>query len=368
MAGLTTEQSTAVLRARVDQIRKLRIQNLAGQFSVAPLLAYVAWDYADHRRLLIFMICHHVMVWFNVAALTLPFRTDGLTKFPWQPYVAVAMSSTTLGAALWFDISAAGDTTFALGCGLAVFALSAGFLATAGWGVWMLRIANTCMFFPFFVGAAVFGHYAIALAILCFFILVVVSSLDGFAASQDELVLLRLDAAERATQAEEDAATDRLTGLLNRRGLSLLDGDPIESTVTAFFIDLDRFKAINDQHGHHVGDAVLRLVADRLTAVTRPSDVVVRLGGDEFVVLAYGLDEASSRNFQDRLGSSLAAPLRIDDFGELRVEASIGRTRSAAAQVNLDDLLRDSDRAMYASKSTKRPVETTGRQRSDARR
>ena len=101
-----------------------------------------------------------------------------------------------------------------------------------------------------------------------------------------------------ATLAER-AVRDPLTGLANRTLLherlrGILARDARAGTTTALlFLDLDGFKAINDKHGHAVGDLVLKVVADRLTAVVRPSDTVARLGGDEFVVLVEGAEEAT---------------------------------------------------------------------------
>lgn len=87
-----------------------------------------------------------------------------------------------------------------------------------------------------------------------------------------------------AAQLEALADVDPLTGLANRRRLERLD----PATVTAawvIYVDVDRFKCVNDHHGHAAGDLLLRLVANLLQASVRPGDVVIRVGGDEFVVI-----------------------------------------------------------------------------------
>jgi len=152
-----------------------------------------------------------------------------------------------------------------------------------------------------------------------------------------------------------NALHDSLTGLPNR---SLLL-DRIEVTlarsarfgkrVAVLFLDLDRFKLINDTRGHAAGDVVLQAVAERLRAAVRPSDTVGRLGGDEFVVVceeAVGVWEATVLG--ERLIRTLEEPFPVEG-GEVFVTASVG-IAIAERSTSADDLLRDADVAMYQAK------------------
>ena len=157
--------------------------------------------------------------------------------------------------------------------------------------------------------------------------------------------------AQDHAELEERALTDGLTGLANRRLLldrlavglarSTRSGEP----VTVLFLDLDGFKAVNDQLGHDAGDQVLRSIARALAAAVRPADTVARLGGDEFVIVCEGVQHRHLAELVERLRwvSATALP------GHLPVTASVGVARS-----NRDDtaegILARADRSMYDAK------------------
>ncbi len=150
---------------------------------------------------------------------------------------------------------------------------------------------------------------------------------------------------------------DTLTGLPNRHLLAELmerlraRADRNNSAFALCYLDLDRFKPINDTYGHAVGDQVLIEVADRLRRVVRGSDVVSRLGGDEFVVLLEGLGEGPDLgNRLSHILDSLANDIRVDDL-VLNVQASIGVTIYPNDSAEPDTLLRHADQAMYHAKA-----------------
>ena len=158
----------------------------------------------------------------------------------------------------------------------------------------------------------------------------------------------------------ERAVRDPLTGLANRtlleerlRGTLARDGRT-GATTGLLFLDLDGFKAVNDRHGHAVGDAVLRAVAARLSAGVRPSDTVARLGGDEFVVLAEGTTEEGLVPLVDRLRTSLAEPVLVDGLS-VQVGVSVGVAVSQAGEADPAGLLQSADSHMYAVKRASRP-------------
>ena len=158
------------------------------------------------------------------------------------------------------------------------------------------------------------------------------------------------------TELERLALYDPLTGLPNRalfgdRLRQVLSRRGREAATAVYFLDLDRFKRINDSLGHGAGDAVLREVAERLASVVRPEDTVARFGGDEFTILCEsvgGVLEAVA--IADRLQRPLRNPLSLGG-AELRLSASIG-----VALVEADDngdgqhLIEDADAAMYRAK------------------
>jgi diguanylate cyclase (GGDEF)-like protein len=154
------------------------------------------------------------------------------------------------------------------------------------------------------------------------------------------------------------ATHDQLTGIANRSSMMVDLRAAVTHAPTLFFVDLDGFKAVNDTHGHHVGDAVLRAVAGRLTQIVRRSDTVARLGGDEFVVVCTGIAEpAAVAALANRMEQALSQPVTTDDC-VVTIGASIGiltvphtaPVAVEAAEELIDDLLRTADAAMYEAK------------------
>lgn len=149
----------------------------------------------------------------------------------------------------------------------------------------------------------------------------------------------------------EQAVRDPLTGLANRALLEerlrgALSRDARSGGRTGLlFLDLDGFKAVNDQHGHAVGDAVLRTIGQRLSAGVRPSDTVARLGGDEFVVLVEGVGDEGLTPLGRRLEHAVRQP--IEAGPTVSVGVSIGTATSTAGEGDAPGLLAVADRAMY---------------------
>ena len=151
---------------------------------------------------------------------------------------------------------------------------------------------------------------------------------------------------------------DSLTGLPNRvlflefLSMALARSERDNGNVAVLFLDLDRFKHINDGLGHDAGDEVLRELARRLHAVMRPTDVIARFGGDEFTVLCDGLDrdrlDEHIADIARRLLDVVEQPLTIGEE-DRRLSASVG-IAVAAPGCTAEDLLRDSDAAMYEAK------------------
>jgi diguanylate cyclase (GGDEF)-like protein/PAS domain S-box-containing protein len=151
------------------------------------------------------------------------------------------------------------------------------------------------------------------------------------------------------------ALHDPLTGLPNRALLvdrlehALGASARSQATIAVIFLDLDRFKIINDSLGHQIGDQVLTTVATRLRAALRPGDTASRLSGDEFVVLCENSSPVHAGTTADRLGAVLATPIPVGD-SSVTVSASIGIALSQGNTCTADSLLRDADAAMYSAK------------------
>lgn len=152
------------------------------------------------------------------------------------------------------------------------------------------------------------------------------------------------------------AYTDSLTGLPNRAAFTAVMDTLSEAgqlPPTLLFLDLDRFKLVNDTLGHECGDRLLAHAAERLRGVLRPDDRLFRLGGDEFTVLV-AADEQTALAVADRIRHVLRAPFVLDGR-EVRVGASIGLAQ-ASTPAEVSDLLRWADTAMYAAKSAGRDI------------
>ena len=176
---------------------------------------------------------------------------------------------------------------------------------------------------------------------------------------------------EVTAELAHQALHDPLTGLPNRvllrehlnHALRRLDRHGGELVV--LFLDLDRFKDVNDTLGHDAGDRLLVALAERLRRALRPSDTVARLAGDEFVVVCEDVDDGPAvAEIADRLLAAVERPFRIDGV-DAQVSASIGVSSVRESGADADSLLREADAAMYTVKERRgrgrRPAPVAGR-------
>ncbi|MEM7326561.1 MAG: EAL domain-containing protein [Actinomycetota bacterium] len=145
----------------------------------------------------------------------------------------------------------------------------------------------------------------------------------------------------------EEAAADPLTGLANRRTFWARCSTELQAKrrVALLFIDIDRFKTVNEAYGHRVGDRVLQELGARLQSSLRSIDLVARLGGDEFAVLLADVDQQAAVSVIERIRSVAAQPIRIGDH-VCRISISIGVV-PGTPKATVDDLIQDADAAMY---------------------
>jgi diguanylate cyclase (GGDEF)-like protein/PAS domain S-box-containing protein len=163
--------------------------------------------------------------------------------------------------------------------------------------------------------------------------------------------------ARRAVEAElaRRALYDPLTGLANRSllldhlDMAILDLDRARAALAVFYLDLDRFKDVNDTLGHAAGDEVLCQVGARLASVVHPPDTAARLSGDEFVVTAHVADDVHAVEIAERLYSALSTPMSVRER-KFTVRPSIGVATTASLRARAEDLLKQADQAMYQAK------------------
>jgi diguanylate cyclase (GGDEF)-like protein len=154
------------------------------------------------------------------------------------------------------------------------------------------------------------------------------------------------------SQKRSESVFDALTGLPNRRGLAArfeemsaaarATGEP----VALLLCDIDRFKSVNDEHGHQRGDAVLVEAADAIRGSLRPSEPVFRVGGEEFLVLLPGCDVERAVPVGERIRAAIESACP----GGLPVTASVGLHAAAGDDLDFDDLFRAADAALYEAK------------------
>lgn len=163
----------------------------------------------------------------------------------------------------------------------------------------------------------------------------------------------------RSETLEQAALTDALTGMQNRRYFDdalreyLEEFERIGKPVGLMILDLDHFKQINDNHGHDVGDEVLRVVASCLRDMTRYHDVVARLGGEEFAVVAPNMDRDLLVKFAERIRKAVASLAVVSGNVRLKVTTSVGLAVWDGKET-AEDFYRRADRQLYQAKKAGR--------------
>src|SRR5690606_9439346 len=209
---------------------------------------------------------------------------------------------------------------------------------------------------PILVACTLVGglaNYALT-AVMVLMIFGVVSIIfNAFRTLRDQIVVA--DASARmAERMRELARTDSVTGLLNRGGLNtdaleMLAHLRDERRLALFWIDLDRFKEINDTLGHQVGDRLLAQVANRLRGAAPASAAISRFGGDEFIIVADVADRAESEQLARALADAISRPARIEGH-RIDTAASMGVALLPDDGPDMDTLMQGADLALYHAK------------------
>jgi diguanylate cyclase (GGDEF)-like protein len=180
--------------------------------------------------------------------------------------------------------------------------------------------------------------------------------------AREALAELNLRAVQEARNFAVQAQRDALTSLYNRTYLNQILEEQFaisrstSQPLTLIFLDIDRFKNINDSYGHHSGDAVLVSVSQMIQAATRSYDIIVRFGGDEFVVLLANADASITAEIAERIRATIEQKQHDSGDGKfISVTVSIGWAMSSSAGVSCaKDMLEAADRSLYSAKAAGR--------------
>lgn len=236
-----------------------------------------------------------------------------------------------------------------------IFAYGAGLVARISVRPWICYTSLGLSVAPFIV--AMLSHWNVAYVGLGLMLAtVMVASFE----SVEQINRTVCDHIATRQRFSELARADPLTGLPNRlmlhegveERLARLSGG--SDRLALHFVDLDLFKAANDRYGHPTGDALLKAVAGRLSAMLRPSDIAARIGGDEFIVVQCGiLDESAAETMAHRIVRRLAEPFSVDGH-EIAIGATIGIAVAPTDGSTYAELLAAADAALYQAKRRQR--------------
>ena len=198
------------------------------------------------------------------------------------------------------------------------------------------------------LNAVLAAHYSLDIGVQWLLAMGMVIAID--ARKQRELESANTQMIEAQAGLRRLADRDPLTGLANRRALPEVLRAAQPHGAQLIFFDLNDFKKINDEHGHHAGDECLARFAAALTQCFRPSDAIVRYGGDEFVVVAPGLTETAAYERADSVRGRVGSP--GGGLLPVRFAVGIGHLKPGG---NPEDALREADEAMYRAKRKRSP-------------
>ena len=338
----------------VDYFARARWMGLAWQCGASFVTVLLCWSMADPIRLFTFLLAHQ----FTLAAVAITFVVPFFQRFtdkfgvPLIPAWGLVGSQLVGASVLWFDLSSANSLTFTLAASGIMFGSCAFTLVTLGPVKTLSRMAVMFAILPSAVAAMFAGHTAFALAFLLFTVIMGAYGVPQMHRAYTKFILGHSQNVNDVAAAQALAREDPLTGLHNRVGISYFFQNNRESYRSAFFIDLDRFKKVNDEAGHLAGDRLLRGVATRLTESAPEGSAISRVGGDEFMILMPLSDCDELVELGKQVIALLEEPFSLSG-STYSISASIGVALIDSAST-LERVFHESDNAMFRAKRTGR--------------
>ena len=341
--------SLLVIAPRLGTFHPLRIAlvllTAAAGYLAPLLLAWGAWEIARRRPVKIRDAKVLLLVWGGMALATPLFLLALPNEIRFQIYLPVTLQALVAGAAFgWSGYRIWRARASVRSAGFALF-------STAFVGYSVALVGSAIAAFAFMARGRAFPSPTAAAAVDVFFLLVTGLGMM-ILVLEDE----REAALEAASQVEHIAYHDPLTGLpnralfLDRLIVALAHASRHQHKVGILFLDLDRFKQINDSLGHTMGDHLLKSAAERIRAAVREEDTIARFGGDEFALLIHILGRAEhAGKIARKILDALAAPFTLGTR-EIFITGSVGIAIYPNDGVDAETLIRNADTAMYRAK------------------
>ncbi len=363
-ANLERQGAEAALQdaVRAERVRFVFIQSplpILLSPVAAALLAASLWHAVDHRRLIVWVAGVAVLSLVRISLMrTYPSITPSAEHVKkWERAFVVSIALV----ALWWGV---GGLTLLVDS-IAERTLVFCFLMMMGGGAassyaahpLTVRLSVLCLALPAIIVFA--AQMELVHGVLAFGgVMYLVATLKAVR-TLDTLFLrahrLTLDLQEARDRAERLARTDDLTGLNNRRAFyeqgeqAILQARRYKQPLSLIMLDIDHFKAINDELGHAAGDDVLRKLADVLRSEQREGDVLGRLGGEEFGILIADASKSEASAIADELRKCVESCELIHATSRIQLSISVGVSTLKAEQ-GLSELVASADRALYAAK------------------
>lgn len=341
---------TSVARDMGSHFHRAKWLVLFGQAGTSVLTVALCWPLASQAGLLTYLAIHQLLLLAIIGAYLSPAGRRWLDHngMPAMVGPALAVVQTVGGSVMWFDLPAAQDLTFALAALAVIYGSAAFTVVTLGPLRDLVRLILVASLLPSTVATVYAGHYLLSFGSFVFLMMVGFIGVSQIHRAYHHLIRLNHKSAEDVQQAQMMARRDSLTGLLNRQGIAEQFEACRADIRAAFFIDLDRFKKVNDDAGHLTGDELLRQVAVRINRTAPAGSIVSRVGGDEFLMLLpiHDLQQLT------RLGEQMIRALEesfILSVGTFTISASIG-VCLIREDKSLERVFHEADNAMYRAK------------------
>jgi len=354
----------------LDEVFKYTRQGLIGQSAAVLFMAFIIKDFIASYLVLLWLctqVCNFIVRVFIISRYQKIRNT--IYSFAqakcWLKYYMVSMLITSIlwGMSALFIEDISHDYHFLMYAVL--IGLSFASIATLGFvlEIYMAYVIPmlSLLFYSFITYDDIVGQIAGIFILISYAYahMSVVQFSNNFKDAQidKELALeAQNDLQEQAKKLEYMAHHDSLTGLANRTSFhqrlthAIAQSQRSQNSMALFFLDIDKFKEINDNFGHEIGDKILSAFADRLKNSIRKDDTLARLGGDEFTIIMQNIQNLSDvEHLAQKILDAFASPIRLDE-NALHITTSIGVSLYPQSASSPKELLLLADEAMYMAK------------------